>query len=62
MRTQVHAERDMPALHGVGRHLRAALDVRRRRHIADVRFYRLLSEMERRRGRREMTSPGFRRP
>jgi hypothetical protein len=61
MRTQVHAERDAPAVQDVRRHLRAALDVTRRRHIADVRFYRLLSGIERRRGRSETTSPGSRR-
>jgi hypothetical protein len=57
MRIQVHADRDLPALRGVGRHLRAALDVTRRRHIADIRFYRLLSGIERR-DRRGFTSSG----
>jgi hypothetical protein len=61
MRTQVHGERETPALQGVGRHLRAAIDVTRRRHIADVRFYRLLSAIERRRDRRALTTPGSRR-
>jgi hypothetical protein len=62
MRIQVYAERDLPALRGVRRHLRAALDVTRRRHIADKRFYRLLSDIERRRDRRAFASSGSQRP
>ena len=41
------------ALARLGRRLRTVLDTRRRRHVADARFYQLLTDAERARRHHE---------
>jgi hypothetical protein len=55
-REPLAASRD---LERVRRRLRTVLDVGQRRHVADVRFYQLLSEADRHRAGRK--NPGARR-
>jgi hypothetical protein len=44
-------------LERVRRRLRAVLDAGRRRHVADVRFYQLLSDADRERAGRKNRAP-----